>query len=359
MQEITATQVDDKVMTKTPKVSVVMGVYNGEKHLAEAIESILQQTFSDFEFIIVNDGSTDQTADILDNYASQDNRIIVISNKKNGGVAASINSGQEVARGEYIARMDGDDISLPQRFERQVNFMDANPHIGISGTFIKLFGQVEHYPQAPLTDADIKCSLFLRATMSHSSVIIRKQVLQVHNIQYDEQYWVTQDYKFWVDAAPYTLFANIPEILLYYRVHNTQISSRKNQEQYANEKKIKLIQLKNLGMEPTNDEIDLHLRLTRYEGPFTQEFISRAEQWIRKIQAQNKKVGIYPEPEFSTLLNDQWLKLCRGNTQMGMFAWNIYNKSTLSHSIRLNWKKQLKFHMLCQFAEIRKQVSTD
>ena len=122
-----------------PKVSVLMPAYNSEAFVAEAIESILNQTYTDFEFIIINDGSTDKTAEIIDEYAKNDSRIKFINNHKNQGLIAVLNQGLDLCTGEYVARMDSDDISMPQRFEKQVQYMDEHQEVGILGTWIDFF----------------------------------------------------------------------------------------------------------------------------------------------------------------------------------------------------------------------------
>jgi glycosyltransferase involved in cell wall biosynthesis len=122
----------------SPYVTVLMPVYNTEMYLKEAIDSILNQTFRDFEFIVINDGSTDSTSDIIESYS--DPRIIYLQNEKNLGVATSLNKGLSIAKGTYIARMDGDDVSRCDRLEKQVAFMDANPEIGVCGTWLETIG---------------------------------------------------------------------------------------------------------------------------------------------------------------------------------------------------------------------------
>ena len=117
-----------------PKISVVMAVYNGERHLREAIDSILNQTFADFEFVIIDDASTDRSGRILQEYAGKDKRIVIIGNETNMGLSKSLNKGIRLTKGEYIARMDADDISFPDRFEKQVKFLDDHNDIGILGT---------------------------------------------------------------------------------------------------------------------------------------------------------------------------------------------------------------------------------
>ena len=124
---------------KTPKITVLMPVYNGEKYLKESIESILKQTFRDFEFLIINDTSTDESEKIIRSF--KDSRIKLIKNEKNIGLTKSLNKGLDLAKGEYMARMDADDISLPKRLEIQVAFMDKNPKIGVIGAWAKVIGE--------------------------------------------------------------------------------------------------------------------------------------------------------------------------------------------------------------------------
>ena len=121
------------------KISVLMPAYNAEKYIGEAIESILNQTYKDFEFIIINDGSIDRTEDIILSY--DDPRIIYLKNKENSGIVASLNNGLKQAKGQYVARMDADDISLPTRFEKQLQYMESNQHIFVLGTSLILFGE--------------------------------------------------------------------------------------------------------------------------------------------------------------------------------------------------------------------------
>ena len=152
------------------KMSVIMPVYNGEKYLKEAIDSILNQTFSDFEFIIVNDCSSDNTEDIIKSY--KDNRIVYLKNEENSGVATTLNRGLDIAKGEYIARMDADDISLPKRFEKQVDFMDKNKNCIICGSNTELFGAISGRTYVPLTDSAIRATVIFSSPFTHPTVMI-------------------------------------------------------------------------------------------------------------------------------------------------------------------------------------------
>ena len=179
---------------KKPLVSVVMSTYNREKSLAGAIDSVLNQTMTDFEFIIVNDGSTDNTAKILEEYAQKDKRIVVITHKKNMGLVAGLNSGLDKARGKYIARMDDDDKSLPFRFERQILAMEKYPHVTLIGGGFGSEATQKHTGEPVITNPDEQeISSYFRASLAHPTVFMRRNFLEKHKIRYDEQYIYAED----------------------------------------------------------------------------------------------------------------------------------------------------------------------
>ena len=166
-----------------PQISVIMAVYNGEKFLEEAIGSILKQTFLNFEFIIIDDGSEDTSLKIIKNF--KDKRISILENNKNIGLSASLNKGIKLSKGKYIARMDADDISLPERLEKQYNFMERNPNIGIVGTGYDLINESGErmgtyiYPDNPVT---IHWKLLTGPVFPHPTVMLRKKVLIENNL---------------------------------------------------------------------------------------------------------------------------------------------------------------------------------
>ncbi len=205
-----------------PKISVVMSTYNRAHMVPKAIDSILKQTFQDFEFIIIDDGSSDATADILKKYADQDHRIRVLTNTENKGLIYSLNRGLDAARGEFIARMDDDDISLPLRFEKQYNFMRSNPTITATSSFV---GQPENampWPFQRKTDSDeMKTDLFLGTIpVSHPSLFIRRDFLTKNQIRYNDKYEAAEDGKFYLDLYDAgAVIGKVPEILVLYRMH--------------------------------------------------------------------------------------------------------------------------------------------
>jgi len=221
------------------RVTVLMPVYNGEKYLREAMESILNQTFRDFEFLIMNDGSQDQSVNIINSY--NDPRIRLIHNERNLGLIHTLNRGIEQAGGEYIARMDSDDISLPHRLSKQVDFMDRRPEIGICGAWIEYFMGLGDVIRLPITDGEIKASLPVMCPLAHPTVMFRAAVVRRHGLWYSHDFPHAEDYELWRRAAGVTCFANIPEVLLKYRIHPGQICQTRIAEQQATINRIKAI----------------------------------------------------------------------------------------------------------------------
>jgi glycosyltransferase involved in cell wall biosynthesis len=167
-------------MSKNPKVTVLLPSYNGEKFISEALKSISDQTFSDLEILVINDGSIDGTLDILNK--AKEPRLRIINNEKNLGLVASLNIGIDNALGEYIARMDQDDIALPERLEKQVKFMDSHNDVAACGTWVKTFGKIDGFINKTLTDPeDIKANLLFYTSMAHPTVMIREKRKQLHS----------------------------------------------------------------------------------------------------------------------------------------------------------------------------------
>ncbi|NDW09800.1 glycosyltransferase family 2 protein [Dysgonomonas sp. 520] len=225
-------------MESSPFVSVVMPAYNAEKYLKEAIDSILNQTYKNFEFIIVDDGSTDKTSEIIESYT--DNRIKLLKNDKNRGLIYSANIAIRVATGKYIARMDADDISLPERLEKQVLFLEKNNEVSILGTsYVRSDNnkQVHHPENTEL----IKIYLLEGTTFAHPSVMIRRNNIVQYNLFFQDEYISAEDYALWTSFSMKNLnMANLQDVLVYYRIHNEQISVSKAFEQRETTRKVRI-----------------------------------------------------------------------------------------------------------------------
>ena len=224
-------QLDRQGRITSPKVSIIMSVFNGEKYLESAVNSILRQSFLDFEFIIINDGSTDNTEKILKRFT--DKRLKIINNKTNIGLTASLNKAIKQARGEFIARMDADDISLPFRLEYQVKFLEENPDIALVGSSYYICDEknkIQSIVEVLTEPEKLKQELKKQNWFGHGTVMFRKNIID--NIgAYDESYKYAQDYELWLRIANKFKVANIKEPLYIWRRTKENISSKKEEEQ--------------------------------------------------------------------------------------------------------------------------------
>jgi glycosyltransferase involved in cell wall biosynthesis len=209
-------------MSVLPVISVLMPNFNGAKHLSEAIESILAQTFRDFEFIIVDDCSSDESWDIIRNIAGKDDRILPLRNERNLGICGALNRGLTFTRGDYVVRMDSDDVARPDRLFRQAAFMGAPGHrgIGVCGSSCQVIddaGLPLGIKTFPLGDREIKRSFFRRNPIQHSASIIRRACFDELG-PYDERLLLAEDLDLWMRFGQRYELANLPEVLMDYRI---------------------------------------------------------------------------------------------------------------------------------------------
>jgi glycosyltransferase involved in cell wall biosynthesis len=212
-----------------PTVSVIMSVYNQETTIAEAIESVIAQTYTDWEFIIIDDCSADRSLEIVKWYARQQDRIRVFENEHNMGLAASLNKGIKAAQGKYIARMDGDDFSYRERLEKQVAFMRENPDVDILGTGAELIeenGDTIAYKNLPETHYELVANIYKICPFFHSSVIIRQEFLE-RSGGYNERLRRGQDFDLWSRMWCQATFHNLQEPLIRYQTNSYKSSLKK------------------------------------------------------------------------------------------------------------------------------------
>lgn len=287
-------------MAKIPTISVVMPAYNAEKYLREAIDSILAQTFTDFEFIIINDGSTDSTKKIIQSY--DDPRIVYLENEVNSGICVTLNKGLDAARGRYIARMDSDDISLPQRFEKQIAFMDSNPEIGVVGTHLQLMDENGNFTYVFKNASNPKecyVNMIFASCVGHPSVMIRTSCLRDNDLNYEEYFKGMEDYYLWWQLNKHTQISNIPEPLLNYRCHSRQITKNQvNADFLRRQREFLAIRLKDSNLNLPEEEIDLLNQYMINSGGFNDDKLMRFIAVLKKIQTRLSESN----PELKSLL---------------------------------------------------------
>ena len=272
-----------------PKISVLMPAYNAEKYIKEAIDSILNQTFTDFEFIIIDDCSTDSTAEIIKSYS--DERIKYYKNEQNLGVARTLNRGLDLATGEYIARMDSDDISLPKRFEEQIKFMDKHKDIAVLGTGIEIFGSLRGKRIFSRTSKELKVDLLFGCCLAHPSVMLRAKYFGKNKLHYNPEFSKMEDFDLWERISKDYKMATIPDVLVKYRSHPNQVSNKISESNILQTCKIIKRQWERFGL--NNCQINIICDYVLKKFDLSAEFIQSLNNVFSETIIQNKASKIY------------------------------------------------------------------
>lgn len=206
-----------------PSVSILMPVYNAEPYLSEAIQSMLDQTYADFELIILDDCSTDDSAAVVQTFS--DERIVYHRNEVNSGLANNLNTGLKLATGKYIARMDGDDISLPHRLQTQVDFLESHPDIDLCSCAMQMFGADNQLWIRDRDPEQVKITMMFYSAVLHASSVFRRDVFEKNNLYYKQETFPAEDYDLWARAAFFCRMVNLPDVMYLYRMHRTQVTS--------------------------------------------------------------------------------------------------------------------------------------
>jgi glycosyltransferase involved in cell wall biosynthesis len=337
-----------------PKVTVLMPVYNANKFLREAVESILKQSFTDFEFLIIDDGSTDDSQSIIRSY--DDSRIKFVQNEKNIGVAATLNRGLDLAWTEYIARMDADDISLPSRLEKQIHFMEENPDVGISGTWIRLFGdQLRVVDRCPVSASVVKAYLLFDTAIHHPTAIMRRNLIEKYRLRYDPSFGSCgEDFDFWLRASNNFSVDNLPEALVKMRHHKDSLSNASKEIMTDHTEKLLFEGLKNLGLSPTNEVVKFHHIVGRGRRLSSWDEVERAESWLKTVKNQNDKVRLYESKALEKVIGMVWFKVCSNSTPLGTWVWKKRRESSLSDGYDPLFSEVMRFWASIMWHTVRK-----
>lgn len=289
-------------MSSPPMVTVLMPVFNGERFLSEAVDSILNQTFADFEFIIIDDGSTDGTARILDSYT--DRRIVRVCKPQNEGIVAALNHGLDMARGEFIARQDADDVSAQERLERQVARFRKSPELVVLGTAFRMVdrqGLERRVHVHPATDPAIRWQMLHRTGFCHPSVMMRADVLRRHGLRYDGGWLHAEDYEFWGRLLEHGRGANLDQVLVSYRLHGEQVSERNHEEQIRRSVAIAAGNIRRLGVSlPENVVAGLQRWFDAWPTRLRPEDLRTCKDLLRVLRRFGKQ-SVVPAQYFSGL----------------------------------------------------------
>ncbi len=267
-----------------------MSTYNDELYIEESLRSILNQTLADFELIIYDDCSTDHTVEKI--RAFHDPRIQLICNEENCGLTKNLNKGLRIARGKYIARMDGDDISEQTRFERQVAFLEEHPSVYLISCHAQNFGESDLVNRIRGNSEVLRCRMLIRPVFAHPGFMMRRELIE-EGFFYDETFRTAQDYEFAVRAAGTHEIGMVPEILLHYRVHKKQISNTANGNQVTNADRVRQKQLEQLKITLSGEEQQVYHDWVYERKPQSFEEFVEASALLQRFVTANEKTGIY------------------------------------------------------------------
>jgi glycosyltransferase involved in cell wall biosynthesis len=313
-------------LTHPPVISVILPTYNNDQYLLSALKSILNQTFSDFELIVINDGSTDNTAKILSRI--HDSRLKIITHQQNQGKVASCNQGINLAQGEFIARMDGDDLIHPQKFAAQVNYLRQHPQVVMVGTRMKrMCGRTYRYP---LDHETIRTSFLVENVISQPSVMWRRAFFITHQLYYNPHFDIAEDYDLWTRVALVGQIANLPYVYHYYRWHKGQETQTKINQQRHNTAQIIYRQLKVLLPQIKAEKI---IFLFDFSRPKTIADLQEVSDIFTQLLTRNRQKKLYQQNILLKVLANKYLSFCSNSApDLRAKVWRLWQHS--------RWRKQ-------------------
>jgi glycosyltransferase involved in cell wall biosynthesis len=300
-----------------PRVTVFMPVHNNARYLSGAVASILEQSFSDLELLIIDDGSTDETSEVLDSLS--DSRVRIVRNDTNLGIPVTRNLGLDLARGEFLAFLDSDDIARPDRLDKQLGFLEANPdHVAVGSwaTEIDEEGVRHRTLRRPLSWDRIRARTLFLGTIRTPSVTGRVDILR--KFRFLPEFPVCSDSDYWVRVAQEHKCANLAEPLIDYRIHPSSITKGQKSTVRRYKMSIAAYQLDALGMKFNQQDLLNHFQLRKPKNhDFNERYIEWAQDWLKRLVVANQRSSVYPDLEFNRAVGERWCAIylsCRGQS---------------------------------------------
>jgi glycosyltransferase involved in cell wall biosynthesis len=316
-------------MNEPPRVSFILPVYNAAAFLEQTLASLFSQTFEDFEVVAINDGSTDGSGELLRKAAGQDARMRVVE-RGNRGLVATLNEAIDMARANYLARIDADDVCVPERLDRQSSYLDAFPDVAVVGSATQTFSddpaverRVIQHPRDPAA------AMLFRSVVAHPSVMMRKDVLDAHGLRYREPYRCAQDYDLWCRCVARGLrIVNHEKVLVHYRVHARQITSALAEETQVEGEAIRNEFLTELGLEPTARELEIHNWIARDQFVADEKFLEDAVGWLINLTKLPASKPVFDRGTLLKVLTGRYVALVRFAKSQGMSVGGAHAEET-------------------------------
>lgn len=318
---------------RAPKVSVIVPVYNRAASIAAAVNSLTSQTFDDMEIIVVDDGSTDTSGEVVESLSDQ--RIRLLRHGRNRGIPAARNTGLMAATGQYVAWLDSDDLARPQRIAVQARFLDTNPAIAMVGTCASAHQGLKIRQRVPcFSPESIAPTLLFRSAFQQSSIMGRSDVLQAY--PYREQFPLAEDIDQFIRLSRSHRLANIPRVLVDRAIHEGQITGQHTEAQRGYKATLFRDSLDRLNVAADDSDLQRHITLGRVMRiPLSREFLDWSENWLLRLLDSNRRARVYDQDGMKFALARLWERACRG-AQRGdepAHAWRRLTLSSLSRGL--------------------------
>lgn len=329
-------------------LTVVMPVYNGQEYLKEAINSVLEQSYQNYELIIIDDGSTDDSVEIIKSY--KDSRIRFLQNGANYGVGYTRNVGLDEAKGDFLAWMDCDDLIHPKRFEKQIDLLTKNPEVGICGSWCVRIGEGRPRINRSPTDSEIiKASLLFYPPITPNTAMYNMSLINEAGIRYDRRLRIAEDYDFYFESSFHFPIKTIPEVLYYYRASDSSVMKKYELQEKKMMEFHKIIYSKGfdkLGLEKKEENFILHRRIM---SPFLfdnwNDYKNNLD-WLLKLRAQNDIYQVYEPIAFGKVLGSMFYFISKKSSQLGLGVYFYYLKN-LKQFTKHNSESLLKLFIRC------------
>jgi len=324
-----------------PKVSVVLPVYNVAAHIQQTIESLLRQTFTDFELLVLDDCSTDDTVAKVN--AISDPRLRLIRNSHNLGRAGTDNAALEHVTGEYLAKMDGDDICHPERLAKQVAFLDQHPAVNVVGSFMQNFGADTYLNRYPADPAAARVLTLFTLPTGNPPMMLRASLFKEQGLRYDAKLRQTEDYDFCARYIRQLTIATIQEPLVQYRVPvRTQKHAILSERESVSDR-VREQLLRTWGIPFTARELHVYNTIAMLERPPGDVTLAEAEAWLRKLLAFNEQQPLFEPAALRRGLSERWFEVCYTYPQPRLGALRQFKRSPLAAHYAVAGRQYLKF----------------
>lgn len=323
-----------------PAITILMPARNAGAYIAETVRSLRAQTFTDFELLVVDDDSSDDTVAYVRAAADGDERLHLITGVGRLGFSGALNLGLSRARGTYVARMDADDLAVPRRLEIQASYLNEHPDVGLCGGRVQTFGlRTGRFHRMPLTREQTRCYALFDNPFAHPTVMVRRTLLEQHGLRYDPAFCPSDDYELWARALRLFPCVNLDEVLVHYRIHAQSLTQAEWGDMDALAARVAARELKTLGLPTDEATVSFHRQIGRGRCVrlADEAQVLRAERWLMELLAANRRISLYPHGVLQATVADIWYRVCYHARHLGFPLVNRYRRSDLRQRKGRRW----------------------